>query len=443
MPTLVKMPKWGLTMTVGTVTDWLCQEGDQVTAGEPLLTVETEKAVNDVESPADGVLRKIVAASGEEVAVSGPVAVITAPDEEISDDELTMLIEAAAPQAATASGADGTGRIVREARTATQDDSGRVNASPAARKRAQELGVDLATISATGPGGRITSDDVELAAAAATDDPSPRYEFIDVEGQHVHMLVAGPSSGRRLVFLHGLSGSQSTWQVVMGDLVERYRLAALDLPGHGQSDKPSPATTDYGLRSLARIAASALREDKLLPAIIVGHSLGGAIALQITLDDPTAAQGVVLVNSAGLGDSVNPELLALMNELPGQNTARAMLQLFFADESWVLDRGVDEMAEGQLSEGAWTAQRAIANHAFSAEGQQIDTFDRLAQVTVPTLVVWGMEDSVFPVQHAISAAGAIPDAILKVLPKIGHVPQVEAATVLSQAIDRFARSLDD
>ena len=65
MPTLVTMPKWGLTMKAGKVTEWLCREGAAVRAGEPLLTVETDKATNDVEAPADGVLRKIVAGVGE------------------------------------------------------------------------------------------------------------------------------------------------------------------------------------------------------------------------------------------------------------------------------------------------------------------------------------------------------------------------------------------
>ena len=86
MATLVKMPKWGLTMTAGTVTDWLHDEGAEVSEGDPMLTVETEKAVNDVEAPADGVLVKIVAAQGEEVPVSGPVAIIAAPGETISEE---------------------------------------------------------------------------------------------------------------------------------------------------------------------------------------------------------------------------------------------------------------------------------------------------------------------------------------------------------------------
>ena len=164
MPTIVTMPKWGLTMTSGTITGWSREEGDPVTEGTPLLTVETEKAVDDVEAPATGVLRKIVAEIGSEVPVMGAVAVITAPDEELSDEELQALV--GTPGVGTVATGAATPRVSREARLATRDAGGRVNASPAARKRAGELGIDLATVEATGPGGRVTSEDVDRAAAA-------------------------------------------------------------------------------------------------------------------------------------------------------------------------------------------------------------------------------------------------------------------------------------
>ena len=96
MATVIKMPKWGLTMTAGTVTDWLSAEGDDVSEGAPLLTVETEKAVNDVEAPSDGVLVRIVAQAGEEIPVSSPIAVLAAEGEQLSPDEIDRLIAEAA-----------------------------------------------------------------------------------------------------------------------------------------------------------------------------------------------------------------------------------------------------------------------------------------------------------------------------------------------------------
>src|SRR4051794_21420800 len=100
MATVVKMPKWGLTMTAGTVTDWLRDEGSEISEGDPLLTVETEKAVNDIDAPASGVLLKIVAGQGSEVPVSGPVAIIAAPGESLNETQIADLIASATPKRA-------------------------------------------------------------------------------------------------------------------------------------------------------------------------------------------------------------------------------------------------------------------------------------------------------------------------------------------------------
>src|SRR5690348_10925744 len=88
MPVLIKLPKWGLTMESGTVTEWLCAEGDAVSAGDPLFVAETDKATHDVEAPCDGVLRRIVAQAGASVPVSGPVGVLAEPGENLTDDEV-------------------------------------------------------------------------------------------------------------------------------------------------------------------------------------------------------------------------------------------------------------------------------------------------------------------------------------------------------------------
>ena len=444
MPTLVKMPKWGLTMTAGTVTEWIAEEGAEVAAGAPLLTVETEKAVNDVEAPADGVLRKIVAAAGTEVPVSGPVAVIAAPGETLSEEEIAALVAAAAPKAAAAAVGTGGGRLAREARAAARDESGRINASPAARKLAGELGIDLATVEATGPGGRITSEDVERAAAeaAGADGSGVREEFVALaDGRRLYAVLAGPTAAPPLVFLHGLSGSQATWSNVLADLVERYRVVALDLPGHGQSDKPAPAEADYSVAGLAAAVAQAIEALGLAPAVLVGHSLGGAAALRIALDRPESVRGLALVNSAGLGQEINPELLDRVEAEPSKEEVRRLLELFYEDKLLIRDRGVEEMYRALTSPGATEAVRAAAAANFDREGQRIDLRDRLGEVGVPTLVVWGELDRVIPVAHAAAAAEAIPGAWMEVMEGIGHVPQVEDAAGFARLLDRFVRSI--
>ena len=121
---------------------------------------------------------------------------------------------------------------------------------------------------ATGPGGRITSEDVERAAAAVTASAAaPRTEVVELaDGTKIAALLAGPPDATEtIVFLHGLGGSQSTWASVLGAFAETYRIAAVDLPGHGASDKPSPESTDYSIPGIAAKIGELLEKLELAP----------------------------------------------------------------------------------------------------------------------------------------------------------------------------------
>ncbi len=441
MPTIVTMPKWGLTMTSGTITGWSREEGDPITEGAPLLTVETEKAVDDVEAPATGILRKIVAVVGSEVPVMGPVAIITAPDENLSDEDLAALVSTTGGPTAASGGA--VPRAAREARQATRDAGGRVNASPAARKRAGELGIELATIDATGPGGRITSEDVDRsAAAAAASAAAPRAEMVELaDGTNIYALVAGPADATEtLVFLHGLGGSQATWASVLGDFAETYRIAAIDLPGHGASDKPSPDTYDYSIPGLASAVAGVIESLDLSPAVIVGHSLGGATALQLALDRPKLVRALALVDSAGLGREISGELLDRVESEPSRDEARQLLELFFQDRRFILERGIDDMYASRIAPGADEVVRAAAASAFTREGQKVVFIDRLGDLNVPLLLIWGELDRVIPARHGVAASDAMPSAWLEIMEGVGHVPQVEAAPEFSSMVNQWITS---
>jgi pimeloyl-ACP methyl ester carboxylesterase len=442
MPTIVTMPKWGLTMTSGTITGWSREEGDPVTEGVPLLTVETEKAVDDVEAPASGVLRKIVAAVGSEVPVMGAVAVITAPGEDLSDEDVQALV--ATTSGGTAAAGEALPRVAREGRQAARDASGRVNASPAARKRAGELGIDLATVEATGPGGRITSEDVERAAVAvAASAAAPRTEVVELaDGTKIAALLAGPADATEtIVFLHGLGGSQSTWASVLGHFAETYRVAAVDLPGHGASDKPSPASTDYSISGIAAKLAEFLEKLELAPSILIGHSLGGATALQLALDRSKLVRALVLVDSAALGLEINDELLDRIESAPSRDEARRLLELFFEDRRFVLERGINDMHAARNAQGADDAVKAIAASAFTRRGQNLVLVDRLGELEVPLLVIWGELDRVIPSRHAVAALTALPTAWLEIMEGVGHVPQVEAAPAFAEIVNRWLLSI--
>lgn len=164
--TSVILPQLGLTMEEGKVVAWRKKEGDTVAAGEILFEVETDKATMEVESPTAGIVRKVLVQEGETVAVATVVAVITdTADEPVGGIDTASARTASPSSAPTTSATTAVSSVVSSA-SAPLTDGGHVRSSPAARKRAQELGVDVAGVRGTGPGGRVTLEDVEGATRA-------------------------------------------------------------------------------------------------------------------------------------------------------------------------------------------------------------------------------------------------------------------------------------
>ena len=382
MPILIRMPNLGLTTTTGRVTEWLRDEGAEVAADEPLLVVESEKTISDIPAPASGILRRIVAKVGDVVPTHGAVAVVTTPgDPMLSEQALDDLIATAnSPRSGDAPGVDSQ---VHEELIALPD------------------GRQLFAISA----GRITE--------------------------------APP-----LVFLHGLGGSRTSWETTLPHLIDRHQVIAIDLPGHGRSSTAPPAETDYSVAGLAQAVAAALGALGISSAVLIGHSLGGATALRVALDRPRLVAGLVLVASAGLGPEINDELIENVQSRPSRDQARRLLQLFFHNQRYVLDAAVGEIHTSRLNPATNAAVQAVASASFAHAGQQIGLAHRLGEVRPPTLIVWGAEDRVIPRAHAFSAALTIPDAWLKVMPGVGHVPHIEDAPGFARAIGRFARAID-
>ena len=171
MAKVVVMPKLGLTMTEGTVSKWLKKVGDAVKEGEPLFEVETDKLTNTIEASASGVLRHLFVEEGTTVPVLDKVAIIAEASEDIGG-LLGGGAPAAAPEAPAAAAAPAAAPAAKKA-------GGRVIASPAAKKLAKEKGIDLALVTGTGPGGRITEDDVKNwkpAPAAPAAEEAPKVK---------------------------------------------------------------------------------------------------------------------------------------------------------------------------------------------------------------------------------------------------------------------------
>lgn len=167
------MPSLGHTMESGTVLEWLKQEGDRLAKGDPLLMVETDKVTTEVEAPMDGVLHKIVVPAGQERPIGALLAILLAPGESPDPAETARLLAPEGTQAAREEAPGPSVRARRRRKPAPR--TGRLRISPVARKLAARHGVDPATVTGSGPRGRITKDDI-LRAAASPPPPSPAPE---------------------------------------------------------------------------------------------------------------------------------------------------------------------------------------------------------------------------------------------------------------------------
>ena len=178
MAKTLMMPKMGFDMEQGKIVRWLKQEGDAVKRGEKVAEIETEKVTIEVENFDDGILHTIVAQAGEEVPVGQPIAVVAQPGEAVDLAALNITISAApatetAAPPAEASASAGAAVEVPEPEAAPAAPAGRVRASPLARRLAAEYGLDLASITGSGPLGRIERRDIEAARAAPPVAPPP------------------------------------------------------------------------------------------------------------------------------------------------------------------------------------------------------------------------------------------------------------------------------
>ncbi|BCS95750.1 dihydrolipoamide acetyltransferase component of pyruvate dehydrogenase complex [Desulfoluna limicola] len=203
----INMPKLGLSMKTGTISKWLKNEGDSIKKGELLVEIMTEKITNKVESKAEGVLLKIVASKDEIRPVGELICVIGEEGEDISG----ILAEAEARTSKTVAGKPSKGATKKSASTPLSDEERRkIKISPVARKLAEGNGLDYTLIAGTGPDGRITKEDVEIAItqgegmASGMPDDRPVQQVIPYEGmrQAIGENMARSSSSNARVTLH-------------------------------------------------------------------------------------------------------------------------------------------------------------------------------------------------------------------------------------------------
>jgi pimeloyl-ACP methyl ester carboxylesterase len=277
-----------------------------------------------------------------------------------------------------------------------------------------------------------------------------RPRTVDVHGHPVNFIEAG--SGPVLMLIHGMAGTCANWEAVIEPLAINHTVIAPDFPGHGGS---APGGGDYSLGSLA----SGLR-DLLLTlgherATLVGHSLGGGVALQFTYQFPEMVERLVLVSSGGLGPDVSPILRAAA--LPGAELFISATAGVGSRVGSVVGRGLGlvglrpntDLAE--VTRGYATLTDPERRKAFVAtlrsvvgmQGQRVAALDKLYLAdALPLLLVWGENDPIIPADHAREAHAQLPSSRLEIFEETGHVPQLERPGRFIAVLERFLAETD-
>ena len=225
MATSMVMPQMGYDMHEGKVVRWLKKEGEEVIRGEVIAEIETDKATVEYEAYTGGVMAKIVAEEGATIPVGGLIAVITNPGEAISEDILTNAALAAPAEARSPAAAPEVSAQTPPAAAAPATSDGEVRASPLARRLAKERGVDLSTITGTGPGGRVTEADIPERGASA-----PASAAASVNGYIKASPLAKRLARERGIDLGTLSGTGPGGRIIEEDVPEHAAPAAAAAP---------------------------------------------------------------------------------------------------------------------------------------------------------------------------------------------------------------------
>ncbi len=274
----------------------------------------------------------------------------------------------------------------------------------------------------------------------------PEVQTVTIHGHKRAFVRVG--RGPAVVLLHGVGHNHRTWLPVLRPLSRHFTVIAPDLLGHGESDAPR---ADYSIGGYANGLRDLLALNGISSATIVGNSLGGGIAMQFAYQFPQRTERMVLVGSGGLGRTVNPLLRGMT--MPGGSLAlkaatlppvrvpavAALRKLHTTGLPGTVDfQGISEVYDALGDTGRRRAFHHVLQAAVDWRGQVITMLDRayLAE-SLPSLVIWGEQDSVIPVKHAYAAHAVLPGSQLEIIAHAGHFPQEDAPEEFASALIDF------
>jgi pyruvate dehydrogenase E2 component (dihydrolipoamide acetyltransferase) len=270
------------------------------------------------------------------------------------------------------------------------------------------------------------------ARPAEAEAASAAPQTVAVDGRTIRYLEAGaPDDSTPVILIHGFGGDLNNWLFVQPALSGQHRVIALDLPGHGGSSK-DVGTGDLGTLSAA--VSEFMQAVGVAKAHLVGHSLGGAVALRTALDHPECAASLTLISPAGLGEEIDTAFPGDFIAASRRKQLEPVMTKLFVDPSLVSRDMIEDLLRFKRLDGAKEALTAI--RAANFEGGQHEILrGRLGELgDTPVQVIWGEQDRIIPARQA----EGLPSGMrTHVLAGAGHMPHVERAPEVSRLLAEF------
>ncbi len=269
------------------------------------------------------------------------------------------------------------------------------------------------------------------ASAAEAAESAPEPEFVEAGGRRLRYLRLGDADGPPVLFIHGFGGDLNNWLFNQPPLSEHHATYALDLPGHGGSAK-QVGTGDVG--ALTAAVCDFMAAKDIAKAHLVGHSLGGAIGLDLALNHPERVTSVTAVAPAALGPEISMEYIDGFVSTSRARKLKQVLEMLVHDPALVTSDMVEDVLKYKRLDGVDAALNTIAGACFAGGRQSLELESRLGEIRPPVQVIWGREDRILPVAHSAGLPASIP---VTVLDGAGHLVHMEKAGEVNALIARL------
>lgn len=277
----------------------------------------------------------------------------------------------------------------------------------------------------------VAEAEAKLAAGEVETTGGPELVVAEV-GKWTITAAASGVGPEVVLAIHGFGGDKGNWAFVQDGLAERFRVVALDLPGHGTSSKD---VGDGSLETLVDVVSGFLEETEIESAHLLGHSLGGAVAVALAARAPDRCRSLTLVAPAGFGSSPDVDYLRGFARANARRELMPLLEHLFADPKFVTRQMAEDLLRFKRTDGVSEALETLLTTLLDGDRQALDLRGLLQERTGPTMILWGADDRVLPLPER---EGLGTSARLRVVEGAGHMVPIERPDEVVRAVEEAA-----